>query len=100
MGLLLIVCFRPPTYDYSKKMRTKTKSWVLDITLADPKTTEGITEIIKLYTKYTPVISECGNVRAKGSVNGRLELRKTNKYRVLRSYDGEHLNQRVPGGTD
>ena len=23
-----------------------------------------------------------------------------NKYRVLRSYDGDHLNQRVPGGTD
>ena len=23
-----------------------------------------------------------------------------NKYRVLRSYDGDHLNQRDPGGTD
>jgi hypothetical protein len=23
-----------------------------------------------------------------------------NKYRVLRSYDGDHVNQRVPGGTD
>ena len=23
-----------------------------------------------------------------------------NKYRVLKSYEGDHLNQRVPGGTD
>ena len=25
---------------------------------------------------------------------------KENKYRVLRSYEGDHLNQRVPWGTD
>ena len=51
-------------------MREKSKSWVTDLTLADPNTTEGITEIMKLYTKYQPVISTCGTVRAKGAVNG------------------------------
>ena len=51
-------------------MREPSKSWVTDLTLADPNTTEGITEIMKMYTKYQPVISTCGGVRAKGAVNG------------------------------
>ena len=51
-------------------MREVSKSWVTDVTIADSNTTEGSTEILKLYTSYQPVISPCGQVRAKGAVNG------------------------------
>ena len=62
--------FRPPFYEYAQKMREVSKSWVTDVSLADSNTTEGSTEILKLYSGYQPAISPCGQVRAKGAVNG------------------------------
>ena len=35
-----------------------------------------------------------------GSLKQICSIPTRNKYRVLRSYDGNHLNQRIPGGTD
>ena len=61
---------RPPQYEYAKKMREKSESWVLDLTGADPNTTEGITKVLKMCTSYAPVLSACGQVRAKIPING------------------------------
>ena len=61
---------RPPQYEYAQKMREKSESWVLDLTGADPNTTEGITKVLKMCTSYAPVLSACGQVRAKIPING------------------------------
>ena len=63
---------RIPDIAFADRMKEKSNGIVLAVDLQDPNTTHGMVEVLKNYNHYTPAISECGNVRKKMVVNGKI----------------------------
>ena len=61
---------RTPAIAYPKEARTKSVSHVLAVDDLNPSSTRGLTEVMRRYIKYVPVVSDCGEVRKKIGVMG------------------------------
>ena len=64
---------RIPDIAYARKMRERSKGLVLSVDMQDPSTTRGLAEVLKNYSPYVSVLSECKNVRRKMVINGPFE---------------------------
>ena len=61
---------------------------------------EGIMQVHAILGDYFSNVSDKNDLKFIIYDDACHLCRYSNKYRVLRSYDSDHLNQRVPGGTD
>ena len=85
LGQVSITICRIPKFAHEERMKQKSSCSVLSVLSNDPSTSQvpvpvpavylylnfqGMIENLKSYLKYVPVLSPCGNVRAKTTVQG------------------------------